>query len=220
MGPQTETGCIVVATPWDAEPREGRIGLPVEGFEIACLGPPDAEGARPPVPPGERGELAVRAPWPSMFRTYLDDPERYAQSFHDGWYLSSDMAAIHADGWVEYVARKDDLFNTAGHLVGPAEVEATLLQHPAVADAAVAGRPDPVAGAVIEGWVVLDPAHAPGGDGTDAAPGEEALLREILRFARTHLGPGLAPRALHVRDHLPRTPSGKIVRRALTRPSP
>jgi len=219
---QTETGCIVVATPWDEEPRPGRVGRAVAGLEVGCLEVDENGGATPakPVAPGEPGELAVRAPWSSMFRAYLDRPELYQASFTDGWYRSGDVAVIHDDGWVEYVGRRDDLFNTAGHLVGPAEVEATLVQHPAVADAAVTGRPDAVAGAVIEGWIVLDHPDIDDGEEPGASPDTDALVREILRYARERLGPALAPRTLHVRDHLPRTPSGKIVRRALNLPTP
>jgi acetyl-CoA synthetase len=215
---QTETGCIVVATHHDEEPRSGRIGRPVDGFRVGCLARPENGGPPVETPAGEPGELAIRRGWPSMFRTYLDDPELYARSFSDGWYLSGDVASMDEDGWVEYVGRKDDLFNTAGHLVGPAEVEATLVRHPAVADAAVAGRPDPVAGSVIEAWVVLAPDHAVGGDDVEDRAWE-TLERDILRFARDRLGPALAPRALHRCDHLPRTPSGKIVRRELNLPT-
>jgi acetyl-CoA synthetase len=210
---QTETGCIVVATPWDEDPRPGRIGRPVDGFEVACLPSAEEGGSREPAGPGVAGELAVRAPWPSMFRAYLDRPDLYRRCFEDGWYLSGDVAIRDEEGWIEYVGRKDDLFNTAGHLVGPAEVEGTLVQHPAVADAAVTGRPDPVAGTVIEAWVVLDDAHAPSAE--EGEEGRERVVRDVLRFARERLGPALAPRTLHLREDLPRTPSGKIVRRAL-----
>ncbi|MFQ5538633.1 MAG: AMP-binding protein [Gemmatimonadota bacterium] len=203
---QTETGCIVVATPQDEAPREGFVGRPVEGFETMCARrAPD--GGVEPVAEGEAGELVIRRGWPSQFRTYLDRPDLYAASFAGEWYLSGDLMERDGEGWLRYVGRRDDLFNSAGHLVAPAEIEATLLRHPAVVDAGVGGRSDEVAGTVIEAWVVLAPDRTP----------DEDLRRDILRFAREELGPALAPRVLRFRDHLPRTPSGKILRRAIGR---
>jgi len=205
---QTETGCIVVATPHDAEPRAGVIGRPVPGFEVACLARGDGD---PTVAaPGEAGELAVRRGWPSMFRAYLDDPDLYRASFDGDWYRSGDLAVMDAEGWVSFVARGGDVFKSAGHLVSPAEVEAGVLEHPAVVDAGVWGREDELMGTVIEVFAVVAP-------GVEA---NEDLRSEILGFARSRLGPALAPRALHFLDHLPRTPSGKIVRKDLGKPLP
>lgn len=204
---QTETGCIVVATPHDAEPREGYVGPTVPGFEVTCM--TRADGTLTPAPPGEPGELAVRRGWPSMFRSYLGDPELYQASFHGDWYLSGDLAEMDEEGWVRFVARGGDVFKSAGHLVSPAEVEAGVLEHPAVVDAGVWGREDELMGTVIEAHVVL----APGLEASDN------LRSDILGFARSRLGPALAPRALHFRDLLPRTPSGKIVRKDLSTPS-
>jgi acetyl-CoA synthetase len=205
---QTETGCIVVATPFDESVSEGAIGRPVPGFDVACL--VREGGRRRRARPEEAGELAVRRGWPSMFRTYLDDPDLYRHCFDGEWYLSGDLADMDAEGRVRFQARSGDAFKSAGHMVSPVEVEAALLDHSSVVDAAVSGRPDPMAGAVIEAHVVLVPEAEP----------SEALIHEILAFARSRLGPALAPRALHVRTHLPRTPSGKIVRDELTRPQP
>jgi acetyl-CoA synthetase len=205
---QTETGCIVVATPFDGEVREGFIGRALPPFEVACL-VADGEKTRP-ARPDEVGELCVRRGWPSMFRAYLDDPDLYRRSFAGDWYRSGDVAEMHAGGWVHFLARHGDAFKSAGHMVAPVEVEAVLLDHPAVVDAAVAGRSDELAGTVIEAHVVLA-AEAEDTDG---------LVRDILAFARSRLGPALAPRVVHVRTHLPRTPSGKIVRQHLSRPSP
>jgi acetyl-CoA synthetase len=204
---QTETGSIVVATPLDTTPEAGVIGSAVEGFEVACL--ERTAGGVEEVASGEVGELAVRAGWPSMFRGYLDRPDLYEESFQDGWYLSGDLATRGADGRIRYVGRLGDVFKSAGHLVSPAEVEDVLLEHDAVADAGVWGRDDAMAGKVIEAHVVLSAGRE---DGT-------ALRQEILAFARSRLGPALAPRALHIRSQLPRTPSGKILRRSMG-PSP
>ena len=203
---QTETGCIVVATSYDAEPRDGFVGPAAPGFEVTCLAH-TGDGVAPAVP-GQTGELAVRRGWPSMFRAYLDSPDQYRASFHGDWYLSGDLAEIDEDGWVRFVARGGDIFKSAGHLVSPAEVEAGVLEHPAVVDAGVWGRDDEFVGTVIEAHVVL----AAGVEAT------EALAGEILGFARSRLGPALAPRAIHFHDHLPRTPSGKIVRKDLRKP--
>ncbi|GMV07028.1 MAG: acetyl-coenzyme A synthetase [Gemmatimonadota bacterium] len=205
---QTETGCIVVATCWNDEPRPGQVGRAVPGFHVASLH--GTEGHAEVAAPGTPGELCVRTPWPSMFRTYLGNPTLYARSFLEGWYLSGDVAEVDHEGWVTFVGRRGDVFKSAGHLISPAEVEDVVLQHPAVADVGVWGRHDPVAGTVVEAHVVLSPGHAAGDD----------LAHEILAFARSRLGPALAPRALRFRDLLPRTPSGKIVRKDLgTSPS-
>ncbi len=200
---QTETGSIVLATRYDEIPRAGRIGHAVDGFEVACLRRTRTGVER--VAPGEQGEVALRAGWPSMFHTYLDRPELYGDSFQDGWYLSGDLAAMDEDGWVTFHGRQGDVFKAAGHVVSPAEVEEALLGHPAVADVGVWAREDPVVGNLIEAHVVLSEGRRDG----------EELRREILGFARGRLGPALAPRALQVLESLPRTPSGKIVRRAL-----
>lgn len=203
---QTETGCIVVGTCWDEEPKEGAVGRAIPGFEVACLH--GTEGHAVLAGPGEPGELCVRTPWPSLFRTYLGNPDLYARSFLDTWYLSGDVATMDEDGWVSFVGRRGDVFKSAGHLISPAEVEDVVLQHPAVADVGVWGRHDPVAGTVVEAHIVLAPGHEE----------SEDLFRDILAFSRSRLGPALAPRALRVRDHLPRTPSGKIVRKDLGTP--
>jgi acetyl-CoA synthetase len=205
---QTETGSIVLATPWDETPRSGRVGHAVDGFEVACVR--RTRSGLEPVAAGERGELAVRAGWPAMFRAYLGHPKLYAHSFQDGWYLSGDVATMDEDGWVAFHGRLGDVFKSAGHVVSPAEVEEVLLAHPAIADAGVWARQDPVAGNLIEAHVVLSKGRSDG----------EALRREILGFARGRLGPALAPRSLRVLDRLPRTPSGKILRRELASPVP
>jgi acetyl-CoA synthetase len=200
---QTETGCIVVATTHRQKIRPGTVGRAVDGFEVACLTRTD--GGLEPASPYEAGELAVRRGWPSMFRAYLDDPETYESRFQDGWYLSGDLASMDADGWIRFVGRSGDMFKSAGHLVSPGEVEAALVDHPDVADVGVCGRENDVAGTVIEAHVIV-------ADGTAA---DDDLRASILRFARDRLGPALAPRAVHFHTDLPRTASGKIVRRDL-----
>jgi acetyl-CoA synthetase len=151
------------------------------------------------------GELALRPGWPSMFRGYLGQEERYRSCFAGGWYLSGDLARRDEDGWFWFVGRGDDVIKSSGHLIGPFEVESVLLEHPAVADAGVIGIPDPTAGEVVKAFVVPAPGHEPSG----------ALARDVRGFARTRLGAAIAPRAVEFRAELPRTRSGKIMRRLL-----
>ncbi|HET7761676.1 MAG TPA: acetate--CoA ligase, partial [Phycicoccus sp.] len=152
----------------------------------------------------EVGELALRPGWPSMFRAYLDDPDRYARAFADGWYLSGDLARIDADGYVWFVGRADDVIKSAGHLIGPFEVESALMEHEAVAEVGVIGKPDPLAGEIVKAFVTLRPGYEP-------AP---ALQRELITFGRHRLG-ALAPREIAFDPHLPHTRSGKVMRRLL-----
>jgi acetyl-CoA synthetase len=138
-----------------------------------------------------------------MFRGYLGDEERYRRSFAGGWYLTGDLARRDADGYFWFVGRGDDVIKSAGHLIGPFEVESALLEHPAVAEAAVYGVPDEVAGALVEAQVVPAAGCEPG----------DALRRELLGHARRRLGPAVAPRAILFAEELPHTRSGKIMRR-------
>jgi acetyl-CoA synthetase len=155
--------------------------------------------------PDVQGELAVRAGWPSMFRGYQGDEERYRKCFRDGWYLTGDLARRDADGYFWFVGRADDVIKSAGHLIGPFEVESALLEHRAVAEAGAIGKPDPVAGDVVKAFVSLRAGFAPG----------EELRRELLAHARTRLGPAVAPREIAFAESLPKTRSGKIMRRLL-----
>ena len=140
-----------------------------------------------------------------MFRGYLHDDARYQGCFVDDWYLSGDLAWVDDDGWFWFVGRADDVIKTAGHLVGPFEVESTLMAHPAESEAAVIGINDPVAGNVLKAFVSV----APGFEPTDE------LRRELIGFGRSHLGPAIAPRQIQFDPHLPHTRSGKILRRLL-----
>jgi acetyl-CoA synthetase len=212
---QTETGGIMVANYAACDVKPGSMGRPLPGIDVALLArdEDDDEGGvllrdgEPVVieEPDVEGHLAIRVGWPSMFRAYLDQPERYARCFVGDWYVSGDLARQDADGYLWFVGRADDVIKSAGHLVGPFEVESTLLEHPAVAEAGVIGIPDPVAGAVIKAFVSLHAGHEP----------DEALRRELLGFARARLGPAIAPRTIEFDQALPHTRSGKIMRRLL-----
>ncbi|MCW8808394.1 MAG: AMP-binding protein, partial [Rhodanobacter sp.] len=125
--------------------------------------------------------------------------------FADGWYLSGDIVKRDADGYYWFVGRGDDVIKSAGHLIGPFEVESALMEHPAVAEAAAIGIPDPVSMEVVKAFVALKPGFEPG----------PALLRELLAHARKRLGPAVAPREIAFTDSLPKTRSGKIMRRLL-----
>jgi acetyl-CoA synthetase len=201
---QTETGGIMIANFAATDIRPGSMGRPMPGIEAAIvLRTP--QGATPLAEPDTIGELALRAGWPSMFRAYLDDPQRYSECFRDGWYLSGDLARVDSDGYFWFVGRADDVIKSAGHLIGPFEVESALLRHPAVADAAVIGKPDPVMGEMVKAYVVVK-----AGIAADAA-----LQRELLGHARSLLGPAVAPREIEFAAELPKTRSGKTVRRLL-----
>jgi acetyl-CoA synthetase len=187
------------------EIRPGSMGRPLPGVDAAIVRRREDGGVDRIDSPEVEGELALRAGWPSMFRGYLDDDERYRKCFRDGWYLSGDLARRDADGYFWFVGRGDDVIKTAGHLIGPFEVESVLLEHPAVAGAAVIGVPDPVAGETVKAFVVLRRGHEP----------TEPLRLDVLAHARRRLGPATAPRAIEFRDALPHTRSGKIMRRLL-----
>ena len=209
---QTETGGIVIANYGDAPVRPGSMGRPVPGMAAGVLvrgADGRARRAHGHVTvedrPGAVGELALRVPWPSMFRGYLHEEKRYADCFADGWYLTGDLARIDAEGYFWFVGRADDLIKTAGHFVGPFEVESVLMEHQAVAEAGVIGRPDPLAGEVVVAFVALNPGFA----------GDDALRRELLGHARRRLGAAIAPKEITFVADLPKTRSGKILRRLI-----
>ena len=209
---QTETGGIMIANYRAMDVKPGSMGRPLPGIEAAILRRDDdgqivldAEGCAVEAADGEQGELALRPGWPSMLRGYLGEPERYARCFAGGWYCSGDLARHDAEGYFWFVGRGDDVIKSAGHLIGPFEVESALLEHPAVAECGVIGVPDEVAGQVVKAFVVPVP----------GAAGDEALARELLGYARRRLGPAVAPREIAFVASIPKNRSGKIVRRLL-----
>jgi acetyl-CoA synthetase len=202
---QTETGGIMIANLASMPVKPGSMGKPLPGITAAIVQrEPDGTVVVVTVP-GVTGELALKRGWPSMFRAYLNQPQRYDDSFSDDWYLSGDLASCDADGYFWFVGRSDDVIKTAGHLIGPFEVESILIEHPAVAEAAVIGKPDPVAGEIIKAFVALHPGYA----------ADDALLKSLQAHARRHLGAAVAPKEIDFRDNLPKTRSGKIMRRLL-----
>ena len=192
--------------------RPGSMGRPLPGIDAAILrrdehGDLVVRDGEPAIvdEPMVEGELALRRGWPSMFRGYLGEPERYAKAFVGDWYLSGDLAMRDADGYFWFVGRADDVIKSAGHLIGPFEVESALMEHPAVAEAGVIGKPDAVVGELVKAFVVLRPGYEP----------TDALRLELIGHGRARLGAAIAPKELEFRDDLPKTRSGKIMRRLL-----
>ena len=196
---QTETGAILIANYASMDVRPGSMGRPLPGVQAAIL-----DGDYNPLPAGQEGSLAIRPGWPSMFHTYWGNQELYNSRFRKGWYITGDQARMDEDGYFWFVGRVDDVINTAGHLVGPFEVESMLIEHPAVAEAAVIGVPDPLAMEVVKAFVSLK----------DDYTATEELRRELIRFGRSRLQ-SIAPRDVEFRPSLPKTRSGKIMRRLL-----
>jgi acetyl-CoA synthetase len=202
---QTETGGIMIANLRDQEIRPGSMGRPLPGIEARLVQRRD-DGHLDFVDETDgEGEIALREGWPSMMRTYLDRPDRYRECFCDGWYLSEDLARRDADGFFWFVGRADDMIKTAGHRIGPFEIESVLMEHPAVAEAAAIGKPHPTAGDIVKAFVVLK-------EGYEASP---ALERALLGLSRSRLGAVSAPREIEIRDRLPKNRAGKIMRRIL-----
>jgi acetyl-CoA synthetase len=202
---QTETGGIMIANYAAMEIRPGSMGRPLPGIEAAIVRRQKDGSVEVVEEPGKEGELALRPGWPSMFRGYLHEDERYRKCFAGGWYLTGDLARRDGDGYFWFVGRADDVIKSAGHLIGPFEVESALMEHPAVAEAGVIGKPDPLIGEVVKAFVSLKRGYDP----------NEALRKELLGFARARLGPAVAPREIDFSASVPKTRSGKIMRRLL-----
>jgi len=198
---QTETGCIQIANYAIQDIKPGSMGRPFPGVTAAILD----ESCEEELPPGEEGNLALKAGWPSMFRTYWNKDELYRSKFKGQWYITGDRAKMDESGYFWFVGRADDVINTTGHLVGPFEVESALIEHPAVAEAGVIGVPDKLAGEVIKAFISLK-------DGFIDTP---RLRQEIKQFARKKLAALSCPREIEVLPGLPKTRSGKIMRRLL-----
>ena len=202
---QTETGAIMIANFAACDVLPGSMGRAIPGVEAQVVRRGAGGGLEVIDSAEEPGEIALRPGWPSMFSGYLDNPERYRASFLDGWYLAGDLARRDHDGYFWFIGRADDVIKSAGHLISPFEIESTLMTHPAVAQAAVIGIPDPIAGQAVKAFVELRSGFA----------ASDTLRRGILGHARRLLGAAVAPREIAFSDSLPRTRSGKIMRRLL-----
>jgi acetyl-CoA synthetase len=202
---QTETGGIMIANTPAQDIKPGSMGRPLPGVEACIVRRREDGGVEVVEQPGVEGELALRRGWPSMFRAYLGQDERYRKCFAGDLYLTGDLAKRDQDGYFWFVGRSDDVIKSAGHLIGPFEVESTLMEHPAVAEAGVIGKPDPTIGEMVKAFVSLKQGVEP----------SEALAKELLGHARKKLGAAVAPKEIVFLPSLPRTRSGKIMRRLL-----
>ena len=185
--------------------KPGSMGKPLPGIEAAIVQRQDGGSVKVIEEAGMEGELALKRGWPSMFRGYLDEEERYRKCFAGDWYLTGDLAKRDADGYFWFVGRADDVIKSSGHLIGPFEVESAFIEHPAVAEAGVIGKPDPIVGEIVKAFVALKPGFSAGPE----------LERELLGFVRSKLGTAVAPKEIAFLPGLPKTRSGKIMRRLL-----
>jgi len=202
---QTETGGIMIANYLSMPIKPGSMGRPLPGIEAGIVRRLPEGGVEAVTEADVQGELALRSGWPSMFRAYIGEEERYRKCFADGWYLTGDLARRDGDGYFWFVGRGDDVIKSSGHLIGPFEVESSLMEHPAVAEAGVIGKPDPVAHEIVKAFVSLRLGFSP----------TPELQRELLAFVRKRLGTAVAPKEIDFVANLPKTRSGKIMRRLL-----
>jgi acetyl-CoA synthetase len=202
---QTETGGIMISNYLAMDVKPGSMGRPLPGITAGVVEHLEGGGVREISKPMAMGELVLRPGWPSMMRAYLNEEARYKKCFVDGWYLTGDLAMRDSEGYYWFVGRTDDVIKSAGHRIGPFEVESALMEHPAVAEVGVIGIPDPAAGEVVKAFVALNPGHE----------ASDALRKELLGHARKRLGPAVAPKDIAFRQNLPKTRSGKIMRRLL-----
>ncbi|HVC11984.1 MAG TPA: acetate--CoA ligase [Burkholderiales bacterium] len=202
---QTETGGIMIANTPAFDIKPGSMGRPLPGIDAYVVQRARDGSVKIIEQPDVEGELALKRGWPSMFRGYLDMEERYRKCFAGDLYLTGDLAKRDADGYFWFVGRADDVIKSAGHLIGPFEVESALMEHPAVAEAGVIGKPDPTVGEVVKAFVSLREGYQAG----------DKLRLELLGHARKRLGAAVAPKEIDFLPTLPRTRSGKIMRRLL-----
>ncbi|MCR8985427.1 acetate--CoA ligase [Brevibacillus laterosporus] len=197
----TETGGQLISNYPSMSIKPGSMGKPVPGVYATIL---DNQGNE--LPPNRMGNLAIKAGWPCMMRAIWNNPAKYEEYFHmPGWYISGDSAYKDEEGYFWFQGRIDDVINTSGERVGPFEVESKLVEHPAVAEAGVIGKPDPVRGEVIKAFIALRDGYEP----------SDELMDDIKRFVKEGLAAHASPREIEFRDKLPKTRSGKIMRRVL-----
>jgi acetyl-CoA synthetase len=202
---QTETGGIMIANFAAMNVKPGSMGKPLPRITAGIVKRTPAGEVEELIEPMAMGELALRPGWPSRMRAYLNEDERYRKCFAGGWYLTGDLAMRDRDGYYWFVGRADDVIKSAGHLIGPFEIESALMEHPAVAEVGVIGIPDETAGEIVKAFVALKNGVEP----------NEALRKELLGHARKRLGSAIAPKEIIFRENLPKTRSGKIMRRLL-----
>ncbi|HNQ80522.1 MAG: acetate--CoA ligase [Acidobacteria bacterium] len=199
---QTETGSIMITNFQGMKIKPGSMGKPFPGITAVIL---DQKTFEPYAEPGKIGLIALKPGWPAMMRMYWNNEETYRKKFNNGWYLTGDRASIDKEGYFWFVGRDDDIINTGGHLVSPFEVESALIEHPAVAESAVVSKPDTINMEVVKAFVTLKAGFTPSAD----------LDLEIMNFIRKKLSPLAMPQEIEFTEALPKTRSGKIMRRIL-----
>ena len=197
---QTETGSILITNFPEMPIKPGSMGKPLPGIQAEIV---DEDGNV--LPQGEEGNLVIRPGWPSMMRQIWKNEPKYNEYMRNGWYYTGDTAQIDKDGYFWYVGRADDVIKTSGERVGPFEVESALIEHEAVAEAGVIGKPDQLRGNIIKAFIVLTPGHEE----------SDELKKEIQKFVKSRLAGHAYPREIDVVKSLPKTRSGKIMRRLL-----
>ncbi len=199
---QTETGSIMITNFPGMKIKPGSMGKPFPGITGVVL---DQKKYEPISEAGIIGLIAFKPGWPSMMRAYWNNEEKYREKFVNGWYISGDKATSDNEGYFWFIGRDDDVINTGGHLVSPFEVESALLEHPAVGESAVVAKPDEINMEVVKAFITLKPGFAPSTD----------LELEIMNFIRKKLSSLAMPQEIEYMDKLPKTRSGKIMRRLL-----
>lgn len=197
---QTETGGILIANFPTLDIKPGSMGKPLPGITAAIVSDEGKE-----LGPNKEGNLAIKPGWPSMMQKIWRRPKKYDSYFKHGWYISGDRAFKDKDGYFWFIGRADDVIKTSGERVGPFEVESALVAHPDIIEAGVIGKPDPLRGEIIKAFVKL----RPGVKGTDS------LKKDVQQFIKKHLAGHAYPREIDFVDTLPKTRSGKIMRRLL-----
>ena len=197
----TETGMIMIANYPSMPIKPGSIGKPFPGIKAAVIGPQGDE-----LPPLTLGELAIQKGWPAMMRQIWGDGDRLKEYFPlESWFVSGDTAYMDDDGYFYYQGRNDDLVKIAGVVVGPTEMEDVLRRHPAVMDAGIIAKPDPLKGNSIKAFISLKPEVTP----------SDNLKQEIMDFVKKYFSPRIAPSEIEFRPKIPRSKEGLIIRRVL-----
>ena len=197
---QTECNLVLASCAALGVSRAGAIGKPVPGHTVGVIGP---DGAR--CGPGELGQIAIKRPDPVMFLEYWGKPDATRDKFIGDWMTTGDQGVTDAEGYVQFIGRDDDVITSAGYRIGPTEIEDCLIRHPAVALAAVVGKPDPVRTEIVKAFIVLKSGQAP----------SDALAADIKGFVRTRLSAHEYPREVAFIEHMPMTTTGKVIRRLL-----
>jgi acetyl-CoA synthetase len=199
---QTECNLVVSSCAALGISRPGSMGRPVPGHSVAVIRP---DGSR--CSPGELGQIAIKRPDPVMFLQYWGKPDATREKFIEDWMTTGDQGMTDGDGYFQFIGRDDDVITSSGYRIGPTEIEDCLIRHPAVALAAVVGKPDPLRTEIVKAFIVLKSGHAP----------SDALAADIQGFVKTRLSAHEYPREVAFIDEMPMTTTGKVIRRLLRR---